>query len=245
MIVDASAKHVLVPIGLIENLPLLLYRNKGDRTFDEISGPAGLNDGAMQSRRGVAFGDINNDGNIDMVIFNVGARPSLFLNDTKNSSHRALFKLIGTKSNRGAVGARITVTSASRSQNRRSQSRFQLSFNQRSALAFRIGGRFRDGQGGNPLAQWRRRDSAKHSRRRHLHDCRRPGGQEHCQAPAANCLLNTLPSPGQNRTLIHLGSPWVSRGSSLFTENVVDDLEGLLKHDLRGDYPLVGELVPR
>jgi hypothetical protein len=70
----------------------------------------------MQSRRGVAFGDINNDGNIDMVIFNVGAPPSLFLNDTKNSNHRVLFKLVGTKSNRGAVGARITVTSATRSQ---------------------------------------------------------------------------------------------------------------------------------
>jgi enediyne biosynthesis protein E4 len=53
---------------------------------------------------------------IDMVIFNVGAPPSLFLNDTKNSNHRVLFKLIGTKSNRGAVGARITVTSASRTQ---------------------------------------------------------------------------------------------------------------------------------
>jgi hypothetical protein len=38
------------------------------------------------------------------------------LNDTKNSNHRVLFKLVGTKSNRGAVGARITVTSASRSQ---------------------------------------------------------------------------------------------------------------------------------
>jgi len=75
-----------------------------------------LNDGAMQSRRGVAFGDINNDGNVDMVIFNVGAPPTLFLNETKNSNHRVLFKLIGTKSNRGAVGARITVTSASRSQ---------------------------------------------------------------------------------------------------------------------------------
>jgi hypothetical protein len=51
-----------------------------------------------------------------MVIFNVGAPPSLFLNETKNSNHRVLFKLIGTKSNRGAVGARVTVTSASRSQ---------------------------------------------------------------------------------------------------------------------------------
>lgn len=96
--------------------PLLLYHNKGDRTFEEIAGPAGLNDGPMYSRRGVAFGDLNNDGNIDMVIFNVGAPPSVFINETRNANHRVLFKLIGTKSNRGAVGARITVTSATRSQ---------------------------------------------------------------------------------------------------------------------------------
>jgi hypothetical protein len=105
-----------VPNNVKYREPLLLYHNKGDRTFDEIAGPAELNDGAMQSRRGVAFGDINNDGNIDMVVFNVGAPPSLFINDTKNSNHRVLFKLVGTKSNRGAVGARITVTSASRTQ---------------------------------------------------------------------------------------------------------------------------------
>jgi len=96
--------------------PILLYHNRGDRTFDEIADSAGLNDGPMQSRRGVAFGDINNDGRIDMVMFNVGAPPSVFLNDTKNSNHSVLFILSGGKSNRSAVGARITLTSASGSQ---------------------------------------------------------------------------------------------------------------------------------
>jgi hypothetical protein len=105
-----------VPRNVKYREPLLLYRNNGNRTFDEMAGPAGLNDGVMRSRRGVAFGDINNDGNIDMVIFNVGAPPSLFLNDTKNSNHRALFKLVATKGNREAIGARITITSATRSQ---------------------------------------------------------------------------------------------------------------------------------
>jgi hypothetical protein len=105
-----------VPKNVKYRQPLLLYHNKGDRTFAEIANSAGLNDGPMYSRRGVAFGDLNNDGSIDMVIFNVGAPPSLFLNDTKNLNHRVLFKLIGTKSNRGAVGARATLTSASRSQ---------------------------------------------------------------------------------------------------------------------------------
>jgi hypothetical protein len=105
-----------VPKNVKYREPLLLYRNKGNRTFEEIAAAAGLNDGAIQSRRGVAFGDINNDGNIDMVIFNVGAPPSLFINDTKNSNHRVLFKLVSIKSNRGAVGARITVTCGTRSQ---------------------------------------------------------------------------------------------------------------------------------
>ncbi len=105
-----------VPKNVKYRQPILLYHNKGDRTFDEIANVSGLNDGPMQSRRGAAFGDINNDGSIDVVVFNVGAPPSLFLNDTKNSNHRVLFKLIGTKSNRGAVGARITLTSGMRSQ---------------------------------------------------------------------------------------------------------------------------------
>jgi hypothetical protein len=105
-----------IPGNVKYRQPLLLYRNKGDRAFEEIADLAGLNSGPMQSRRGVAFGDVNNDGNIDMVIFNVGAPPSLFINDTKNQNHRAMFKLVGTKSNRGAAGARITVTSASRTQ---------------------------------------------------------------------------------------------------------------------------------
>jgi enediyne biosynthesis protein E4 len=105
-----------VPKNVKYREPILLYRNLGNQTFDDISGPSALNNGPMQSRRGVAFGDINNDGKVDVIIFNVGSPPSLFLNDTKNSNHRVLFKLTSTKSNRGAVGARVTVSSASRSQ---------------------------------------------------------------------------------------------------------------------------------
>ena len=87
--------------------PFLLYYNKGNRTFDEIATQAGLND-VLLPRRGAAFGDINNDGNIDMVVYNMGGPPTIFLNETKNSNHRAMFQLIGTKSNRAAIGARIT-----------------------------------------------------------------------------------------------------------------------------------------
>jgi hypothetical protein len=96
--------------------PIQLFRNLGDKTFDEVADSAGLNQGKLQSRRGIAFGDINNDGKLDMVVFNAGAPPSLFINDTPDTNHSVLFRLIGTKSNRGAVGARVTVTTSKMSQ---------------------------------------------------------------------------------------------------------------------------------
>ncbi len=89
--------------------PLQLFRNLGNRMFDDISDSAGLNDLRLQSRRGTALGDINNDGNLDTVVFNVNAPPSLFINETANSNHRVLFRLLGTKSNRAAIGARVVV----------------------------------------------------------------------------------------------------------------------------------------
>jgi hypothetical protein len=96
--------------------PILLFRNLENRTFDEIADRAGLNDGALKSRRGTAFGDVNNDGNLDVVIFNADGPPSLFLNETRNANHRALFRLVGATSNRAAVGARVTVYTSSMTQ---------------------------------------------------------------------------------------------------------------------------------
>lgn len=96
--------------------PIQLFRDNGDRTFTDVSDTSGLNQGPLQSRRGTAFGDINNDGNIDVVVYNVGGPPSLFLNETHNSNHRVLFRLVGTKSNKAAIGARVIVTTASMEQ---------------------------------------------------------------------------------------------------------------------------------
>jgi enediyne biosynthesis protein E4 len=89
--------------------PLLLHMNNHDGTFTDSAAAAGLNAIPLAARRGAAFGDVNNDGNIDVLLLNVGEPPSLLLNHGVAGNHRVLFKLIGTKSNRAAIGARVTV----------------------------------------------------------------------------------------------------------------------------------------
>jgi hypothetical protein len=93
--------------------PMLLHRNLRDGTFEEVSKAAGLADMPLKSRRGAAFGDIANTGNVDAVVLNVGEPPSLLLNTNANTNHRVLFHLIGTKSNRAAIGARVTIHTGS------------------------------------------------------------------------------------------------------------------------------------
>jgi hypothetical protein len=90
--------------------PMQMFRNLANGTFEDVSISSGVWQMRAAARRGAAFGDIDNDGNIDIVILNVGEPPTLLLNRTHNSNHRVFFKLVGTKSNRAAVGARVTVT---------------------------------------------------------------------------------------------------------------------------------------
>jgi enediyne biosynthesis protein E4 len=96
--------------GMGYKQPLMLYHNNRNRTFENISALAGLDQLPKSSRRGAAFGDVNNDGKVDVLILNVGEPPTLLINRTETSNHAVLFKLIGAKSNKAAIGARVTVT---------------------------------------------------------------------------------------------------------------------------------------
>lgn len=89
--------------------PLLLHRNLGNGKFSEISKDAGLRDLPMFSSRGAAFGDLNNDGLVDVVITNLGEKPLVLLNTTNNGNQRVSFQLTTTETNRNAIGSRITL----------------------------------------------------------------------------------------------------------------------------------------
>ncbi len=93
----------------------LLHRNLGNGTFEDVTEGSGLKELPLRSRRGVAFGDLNNDGLIDAVVTNVGELPTVLLNTTENSNHRVTLKLIQTNANRNAIGARATLKTNKRS----------------------------------------------------------------------------------------------------------------------------------
>jgi hypothetical protein len=93
--------------------PMQLFRNNHNGTFEDISKASGVFQMPPESRRGAAFGDVYNDGNMDILVLNIGQPPGLLINDPHNGNHRVEFQLIGTKSNRAGIGARVTLTSPS------------------------------------------------------------------------------------------------------------------------------------
>ncbi len=89
--------------------PNQLYQNLGDGRFREVTKEIGGGLLIEKSSRGAAFGDIDNDGDLDILVINHNDRPTLLRNEVINGNHWITLRLVGTKSNRDAVGARITV----------------------------------------------------------------------------------------------------------------------------------------
>jgi hypothetical protein len=89
--------------------PRLVWRNQGDGTFVQLGDEAGPGIAARHVSRGAAFGDFDNDGDIDVLIMNRNEPPSLLRNDTPKGNHWIKVRLEGTKSNRSAIGARVLV----------------------------------------------------------------------------------------------------------------------------------------
>lgn len=88
----------------------ILYRNNGNGTFADISERAGPGILEAHSARGAAFGDIDNDGAIEILVNNQNEAPSLLVNARRAPGNWVLLKLKGRRSNRAAIGARVRLT---------------------------------------------------------------------------------------------------------------------------------------
>jgi hypothetical protein len=89
--------------------PRIIFRNRGDGTFVELGDEAGPGVSARHVSRGCAFGDFDNDGDLDVLIMNYNEPPSLLRNDAPAGNHWLKVRLEGVKSNRSAIGARVVV----------------------------------------------------------------------------------------------------------------------------------------
>ena len=89
--------------------PFVLFRNRGDAVFERMGTEAGTVFAQRHVSRGLAVGDFDNDGDLDLLVMNVNEPPSLLRNDAPAGNHWVKVKLVGTESNRSAIGSRVLV----------------------------------------------------------------------------------------------------------------------------------------
>jgi hypothetical protein len=109
---EVERKHPEFP----HKTPRVLFRNLGGGRFEELLDAAGPAIADAHASRGVAFGDFDNDGDLDILIMNINEPPSLLRNDVNGARHWLKVKLVGTRSNASAIGAVVTATYSGRRQ---------------------------------------------------------------------------------------------------------------------------------
>ncbi len=100
---EVEAKNPAYPL----KTPRVVFRNLGGCRLEELVAEAGPAMTELHCSRGCAFGDFDNDGDVDVLIVNLNEPPSLLRNDLRGNNHWLKLKLTGTESNRSAIGARV------------------------------------------------------------------------------------------------------------------------------------------
>ena len=96
--------------------PKVLYRNLQGARFTDVSAEGGPAVTTPAAGRGAAFGDFDNDGRMDIVINNMNATPTLLRGNSRNQNHWLKVRVVGTKSNRSGIGARVSCVTGKRRQ---------------------------------------------------------------------------------------------------------------------------------
>ena len=87
----------------------LLFRNTGTGRFQQTTDKVGADFSRPSGGRGAAFADFDNDGDLDVAVTNIDGLPELLRNDGGNRKHFLSLRLVGTRSNRDGVGARVQI----------------------------------------------------------------------------------------------------------------------------------------
>jgi len=98
--------------------PRIVFRNRGRGSFEDVSATSGPGATTPRSSRGAAFGDFDNDGDVDVLVMNMNEPPSLLRNDVTAGNSWLQVRLEGTASNRAGLGATVRVTAGGRTQAR-------------------------------------------------------------------------------------------------------------------------------
>jgi hypothetical protein len=105
--IDETVRNIRGHVGYAQ--PPHLFLNRGDDTFRDVASAAGAGFAAPKVGRGLAFGDFDRDGDLDILMTTNGGPALLYRNDQSAGNRSIRFRLVGTKSNRDAIGATVRI----------------------------------------------------------------------------------------------------------------------------------------
>jgi hypothetical protein len=120
--------------------PRIVFRNTNGTRFENVSASSGSGASTPHSSRGAAFGDVDNDGDVDVLVMNMNEPPSLLRNDYRGGNNWIQVTLEGRRSNRTAIGATVVVATGSRKQARAVLSQSSYYSHDDLRLHFGLGG---------------------------------------------------------------------------------------------------------